>query len=204
MSVACLVKLGGSLLDQPDLGRRLRAYLDALAAQGMDRLALLVGGGPTTDAVRVLDRIHGLGEAVAHDLALRGLALNAHAVRSLLRGGRIAGRREDVFACWVDRELAILEPWSLLGELEREAGEALLPHTWEATSDSVALVLAAALGVRTLHLLKSVGPAGRLDPGGVHPRDIVDPCFADLWQRWPELGVEVVPFRIGAFCPDQT
>jgi hypothetical protein len=65
----------------------------------------------------------------------------------------------------------LLDRWSRLRAVEAEAGAALLPHTWDATSDSVALVLAGQLGARELHLLKSVGPAGPLDAGGAHPRD---------------------------------
>lgn len=190
MSALCVVKLGGSLLDQADLGPRLCAYLDDLHSNGW-RVALVVGGGPTTDAVRTIDRVHGLGESVAHDLALRGLALNAHAVRALLGRGEVVSRVADLAAT----PLAILDPWSLLKELERDAGP-LLPRTWDATSDSVALVLAAALGARTLFLLKSVGPAGILDPGGRHPIDVVDPCFVGLWRGRPGVPrVEVVPFR---------
>jgi len=190
VSAVRVVKLGGSLLDLPDLGPRLRAYLDDQRSDG-SCVALVVGGGPTTDAVRTLDRVHGLGEAVAHDLALRGLALNAHAVRALLGRGEVVSRVADL----VVTPLAILDPWSLLVELERAAGGPLLPHVWDATSDSVALVLAAALGATTLYLLKSVGPAGPLDPGGTHPRDVVDPCFGGLWRDRPGVRVEVVPFR---------
>jgi aspartokinase-like uncharacterized kinase len=193
MNGPCLVKLGGSLLDLPDLLPRLRHHLDGLAPRP---LALLVGGGPTTDAVRTLDRVHNLGEMIAHDLALRGLTLNTHALAYLLGKGRIAGNRAEVTAAWAGAQLALLDPWSLLHTLEAEAGEPLLPHTWEATSDSVALVLAAQLGASELHLLKSVGPPGPLNVGGVHPHDVVDPCFVDLWRRWPSLRVEVVPFRL--------
>ena len=192
MKSPCVVKIGGSLLDLPDLGERLRRHLASLQPRPV---ALLVGGGPTTDAVRTLDRIHGLGEATAHDLALRGLTLNTHALAHLLGEDRIVGSRAEVLAAWAIPKLALFDPWSLLYTLEAEAGTALLPHTWEATSDSVALVLAGQLGATELHLLKSVGPAGPLDAGGLHPRDVVDPCFVDLWRRWPSLRVEVVPLR---------
>jgi aspartokinase-like uncharacterized kinase len=189
MIAPCVVKLGGSLLDRPDLAACLRAHLHSLRPRP---IAVLVGGGPTTDAVRHLDRIHNLGEAIAHDLALRALTLNAHAIGHLLEGSVVAGTRAEVVAAWSASRLVLLDPWSLLTTLEAEAGEAILPHTWEATSDSVALVLAGSLGAGELHLLKSVGPPGPLDVGGAHPRDVVDPCFVGLWSRWPGLRVTVV------------
>lgn len=193
MSPLCVVKLGGSLLDLPDLASRLGEYLHHLRATGCESLALLVGGGPTTDAVRTLDRTHHLGEAIAHDLALRGLTLNAHFLHALLNQGQLIHRRTDP----VGPPWGILEPWSLLREAEEQQGRHLLPHTWEATSDSVALVLADLLCASTLILVKSVGPAGPLNVAGVHPADVVDPCFVPLWRECPQLRVEVVPLREG-------
>lgn len=182
MSGPVVVKVGGSLLGRAELVSWLRAYL-----AGLRPVALLVGGGPTTDAVRTLDRIHGLGEEMAHDLALRALTVNALALAHLLATGPLTATLAEVWS----RDVAVLDAWALLRALE-ETGP-VLPHTWAATSDSVALVLAGSLGARELQLVKSVGPAGPLDAGGIHPPDIVDPCFADLWRQWPSLVVRVEP-----------
>ena len=46
-----VIKLGGSLLDLPDLGVRLTRFLHELTPQ--DSSLILVGGGPIVDAVRL-------------------------------------------------------------------------------------------------------------------------------------------------------
>src|SRR5437763_14345584 len=76
-----VVKIGGSLYDLPDLGPRLRDWLLTLTAS---KVLLVPGGGPTADVIREFDRVHGLGEQVAHDLALRSLTLNAWFLAELL------------------------------------------------------------------------------------------------------------------------
>src|SRR5437763_15200228 len=76
-----VVKVGGSLYDLPDLGPRLAAWLETLAGPTL----LVPGGGTTADIVRDLDRCHGLGEAISHDLALRALTMNAWFLAALLR-----------------------------------------------------------------------------------------------------------------------
>src|SRR5438552_385943 len=81
-SPACtLIKVGGSLFDLPDLAARLRSLLAGITSQ---RLYLFPGGGPTADVVRQLDRLHGLGEELAHWLALRSLTVNAFFLQGLL------------------------------------------------------------------------------------------------------------------------
>src|SRR5262245_62169186 len=76
-----VVKVGGSLYDLPDLGRRLAAWLETLTAS---RILLVPGGGATADVVREFDRCHGLGETTGHELALRSLTLNAWFLAVLL------------------------------------------------------------------------------------------------------------------------
>ncbi len=85
-----VVKVGGSLFDSPRLGPALRAYLDALAPADV---LLVPGGGPVADAVRELDRTHGLGEEAAHWLALRSLGVTKELLLSFTSPpeGEVAG-----------------------------------------------------------------------------------------------------------------
>ncbi|QJW97197.1 amino acid kinase family protein [Frigoriglobus tundricola] len=69
-----IVKVGGSLFDHPKLGPGLLAFVESLAPA---EVLLVPGGGPVADAVRELDRTHGLGEEAAHWLALRALSVTA-------------------------------------------------------------------------------------------------------------------------------
>src|SRR5581483_10984790 len=75
-----VVKIGGSLLDLPDLGPRLKKWLEQSAAT----VLVVPGGGAAADAVRRLDQLHRLGESRAHWLALRAVQLNASLLGDLL------------------------------------------------------------------------------------------------------------------------
>ncbi len=69
-----VVKVGGSLYDHPALGPGLRQFVESL---GPVDVLLVPGGGSVADAVRELDRVHGLGEEAAHWTALRALSATA-------------------------------------------------------------------------------------------------------------------------------
>lgn len=136
-----VVKVGGSLYDLPDLKGRLVAFLRSLP----DRDALLVpGGGRAADAVRAMDRDHALGPVVAHRLALRACALNAHFLAALLGAEVVA---------W-PQALAGLAILDLFAFVERDE-PAALAATWDVTSDSLAARAALVAGCE-LVLLKSV------------------------------------------------
>ncbi|MBP3959479.1 hypothetical protein J8F10_29900 [Gemmata sp. G18] len=81
-----VVKVGGSLFDSAALGPALRAFIESL---GPAEVLLVPGGGPVADAVRKLDRTHGLGEEAAHWLALQSLSVT----RTFLE--RLVGSREE-------------------------------------------------------------------------------------------------------------
>ena len=60
-----VVKVGGSLNDVPELGRRLRQWLDA---QTTTRVLIIPGGGRAADLVRQADDLDDLGEERCHGL----------------------------------------------------------------------------------------------------------------------------------------
>ena len=149
-----VVKVGGSLYDHPRLGSGLAAYLEALP----EPVLLVPGGGPFADAIRELDRIHGLGEERSHRLALEAMNLSGAFLRSL----------------------GITAP--ILDAVAFGTGD--LPHTWDATSDSIAAVAARTHAASRLILLKSTPPA----PGWV------DPLFDTLTAN-ARFTVEGIDFR---------
>jgi aspartokinase-like uncharacterized kinase len=168
-----VVKVGGSLYDHPRLGPGLRAYLDSLAPAAV---LLVPGGGPFADAVRDLDRVHGLGEHRAHWLALRALGVAGEVLRSLA----------------FDSRLTVLDCLAFAREDESRPGA--LPHTWAVTTDSIAARAAAVYGAERLVLLKSVDVPPGTPWAAAADRGWVDVYFPKVAAELA-CPVEVVSFR---------
>jgi 5-(aminomethyl)-3-furanmethanol phosphate kinase len=188
-SELAVVKVGGSLYDLPDLGVRLRSWLKTLS---WPRVLLVPGGGPTADVIRDFDRTHALGEAVAHELALRSLTLNAWFLSALLGVGvcdcSVAPREEGVSVLDVHAFCAADTP----GEL---------PACWDATSDSVAAQVAVVLGAKELVLLKSVTLPEACDWRQAGEQGIVDPMFAATLARGGQSSLRVRAVNLRARRP---
>lgn len=171
-STLFVVKVGGSLFAWPELGRHLRQFVAELPA---DQVLLVPGGGPAADILRDWDVIHHLGEEVAHWLALRVMSINAEFVSALLANEPDAAPPVVVHPSHLlgYHRVALLDTFAFCRADETDQEH--LPHSWKATSDSVAARVARVARADRLILLKSC------DPGG---SDYVDHCFANLVRRW--------------------
>ncbi len=129
-----VVKVGGSLYDHPRLGPGLRAWLAARP----EAVTLVPGGGAFADAVRQLDRVHGLGEVAAHHLALASLAPAAAFLRHLVGSEAKVFNADQRYLESYERRLALK-----------------VPKSWDFTTDSLAACVAHDLGC-DLVLLKSI------------------------------------------------
>lgn len=146
---AMIVKVGGSLLDLPDLRDRV---LDLIDRNGCTRVHLIVGGGAAADLVRTWDRRFGLSADAAHQLAIRAMSLNAQLLSSLddrlLPGGLISGDSQVSGPA-----VTVVDVARVLENLERQHGP--LPRSWDVTSDSIAAWIANRCGIDELMLLKA-------------------------------------------------
>ena len=176
-SLPVVLKLGGSLLGMPDLRPKLEGVLDRYC--DTPRL-LVVGGGAAADLVRDWDRRHELEDDISHDLALEAMSFNARFVSALLQDAALVTKLEDCEAAWRESRPAIVDAAAFVPSLEATAGEEL-PHTWDATSDSISAWLAGRLAADRLVLLKSVDapPGGELGPDS----GLVDPTFSRICHR---------------------
>lgn len=179
-----VVKVGGSLFDLPDLDCRLIKLLESLPEE---RVLLVPGGGPTTDVVRELDRVHGLGEERAHWLALDALRVNAHFLAVLLPPARVVIRLEECADEWQRGFLPVLDPRAFA--LADEGCPGCLPHSWDVTSDSVAARAARVFGARRLILLKSIDIPRGMDWKEAARQGLVDPHCASVAGQKLELRV---------------
>lgn len=146
-----VVKLGGSLLDLPDLRERIA---DWLAAQRPAVNVLIVGGGAAVDRLREQHRLGRLDDEQAHWAAVQVMRENAR---------RLLDERV-IDAAWLERieplsdeppGLFALDPLRFLREVDPRLAGGSLPATWEVTSDTIAARVAVALRADELVLLKS-------------------------------------------------
>ncbi len=173
------IKVGGSLLDWPELPGRLAAFLDnqsGRAACLRAQAVLVAGGGPFADLIRTMDRTHDLGDQQAHRLAIRSLDVTAELLAALLPGSAVVHRLDDLGTCRNSGRVPILAPGRILEDVD-DRGPDPLPASWDVTSDSIAARLAVLLGAGRLILLKSVGLSADIDRGEAARRGLVDAMF---------------------------
>lgn len=182
-----VLKIGGSLFDLPDLAPRISRLLAKL---GNAPVAIVAGGGRTTDVVRDWDRRFALGPSASHWLAIHALELNDRLLRTLLESSEIARSRHEVLTLGERGRIAILSLADLLGESQQRR-ESVPPESWDVTTDSLAAWVAGRLGAR-LVLAKSVDRPS-MPPAEAAAHGFVDRAFA---QQLPaELRIDWVNLR---------
>jgi 5-(aminomethyl)-3-furanmethanol phosphate kinase len=173
-----VIKVGGSLLDWPDLPGLLAIDLERRRA-GCECLVLLAGGGRLADHVRDLDRTFGLGDLQAHRLALRSMDLTAHVLAALLPGLVVVEELAGLDSLWNEGRTPVFAPRRWLDEVDARSPDPL-PATWDVTSDAIAARVAVALGARELVLLKSAPLPPGVDRREAARLGLVDPVFPEV------------------------
>jgi hypothetical protein len=166
-----VVKIGGGLLGVPGA---LEAVCATVAARGRrEAIVVVPGGGPFADLVRAIDRDSMLSDDAAHWMAILAMDQYAHLLAERIPGAVLVEEPGAVAAALEAGGVAVLAPSRWLRAADP------LPHTWDATSDSVAAFVAGALDASRLVLVKAgdVGGAG------------VDRCFATVVPAGLEVSV---------------
>ncbi len=148
-----VIKLGGSLLDWPELPT---AFASWLSVQPPAANVVVVGGGTIVDSLRTLDRAVTLGDEAAHWLAIRAMSLTAALAANLLSARSLA-KTVDGLRLSEGDGLQILDVEQFMRT--DSAGDDPLPCNWQVTSDSIAARVAVRLEAQELVLLKSALPA---------------------------------------------
>jgi aspartokinase-like uncharacterized kinase len=172
-----VIKVGGSLFDWPDLPVQLATFLEAhVPSTGIERPLLIAGGGRAADLVRDLDRIHQLGDEMAHQLAFHTMDLTARLLSALLPRSQVT---ETLNTAWQSLDhgiVPVLAPWQILRAIDEAACEPL-PASWAVTSDSIAARIAAHVNASRLILLKSASIANHATRQDAARAGLVDPHF---------------------------
>jgi aspartokinase-like uncharacterized kinase len=155
-----LVKVGGGLAGID--GGLASACAAVAAAARRHPVVVVPGGGPFADAVRDFDRRHGLSPDAAHWMAILAMDQYAWALAERIEGGVVVESAGEVGAALAAGRVPVLAPAAWMRAAD------VLPHAWDATSDSVAAFLAGALGAAALVLIK---------PERGDLSELVDSCF---------------------------
>ncbi len=140
-----IVKLGGSLLANPEFPARLRIWLES--EPGFLNL-VLCGGGERVDALRAAARHNKLEDERPHWAAIRLMDESARDVARLVPELPLVNCR----ALLLPEFNCLLTCHDYLKEFSQ------LPCSWDVTSDSLAAELAQLFGVAEICLLKSALP----------------------------------------------
>ncbi len=184
-----VVKIGGSLYDWPEFGPRLQEFLATLRGRS---IVLVPGGGPFADAVRALDQKHRLGDEAAHWLALHSLTLAARFLEQLLPGAKVIEGLAAARNSWMANRISILNVYRFARGDESRPNH--LPHTWSATSDSLAARVAIVAGADRLILLKSTNSSTGSDWAAAASAGFVDAVFPSAISS-AKFPVEAVNLR---------
>lgn len=156
-----VVKVGGGLLRDEGLDGLRRACTDVIELATRQPVLVVPGGGPFADAVRAVDTQVGLGDAVAHRLALHAMDQLGVLLATLLPDAELV------------TGLAAPRALGLLAVAPAFADRPEIPELWVVTSDSLAVLAAGAVGAAEAVLLKPVAGVLRRWPSD-------DPPLAEL------------------------
>jgi len=147
-SIRWVIKFGGSLSQSADLV----GWLKSLA----ELPCLIVpGGGPFANVVREAQKKHGFHDTVAHDLAIRAMALYGQMLLGIEPRLRPIVRLNDWAGCSKTNGPLLWLPDP------KEPALQDLEASWDVTSDTIAAHLALELKIPQLLLVKAVEPSPR-------------------------------------------
>jgi aspartokinase-like uncharacterized kinase len=186
-----VIKLGGSLFHTPEL----RQWLELLdSASQQETVVIVPGGGPFADEVRHAQRLHRFSDSSAHHMALLAMAQFGLLIADL------APESQVFYNPYQDPHQLPpgLHVWlpdrSLLNASE-------IPHSWDVSSDSLALWLSQELEADELIMIKrSTVVSSRIQALIQH--GVIDKGFTTLYQRKPVL-TKLFHFQQQALFPDK-
>ena len=188
-----VVKIGGSLLSQPDLKLRVERWLtQQTVRQTAMQTVWVVGGGRLVDTVREFQSTHASSANVtdqqAHWISVDLMSVTARMFGLLFPQWPVVDVLSDMLhSNGTDHLIFDCSTWMRSVET--------LPANWEATSDSIAATLAGELDCAELILLKSRSAAGDMVEQNV-TQGVVDRAFAMVDET---CSVSIVNFTSDTF-----
>lgn len=156
MRSSILVKIGGKILeDSTNLERTLTQFRQLLFTDKiLDKILILPGGGTYANFVRMIDRKLNIGNTLAHWMAIYAMDENAKELYEKHKHDILLIKTftqcKQVFEDPKEKGIYVFSPFTYLYESDP------LPHSWEVTSDSIAVFLSHSLNLKVCFLIKDV------------------------------------------------
>jgi 5-(aminomethyl)-3-furanmethanol phosphate kinase len=178
-----VVKVGGSLAEQPEV---LRTLCLELGRQGQLRsLVVVPGGGVFADAVRGFDQTYGLPAKVSHRMAILAMDQYGLALTQLIPNAATCDTLNKARRLTATKWAAVFLPSKLL--LRHDPFKA----SWKVTSDSIAAHIATRLHAGKLVLVTDVDGVFTQDPKKNPGAELLREVSADsLAQRAERTSVD--------------
>lgn len=186
-----VIKLGGSLFRTPEL----RQWLELLDKASHNEVVVVVpGGGPFADEVRHAQRLHNFSDSSAHHMALLAMAQFGLLIADLAPKSQLFYFHEQN----LDSLMPGLHVW--LPDRQLLARDDI-PHSWDISSDSLALWLSQQLDADELVMIKrSTVVSSRIQALIQH--GVLDKGFTSLYSRQP-VNIRLFHFQQQALFPDK-
>lgn len=166
-----IIKLGGSLLGTDEL----RHWLALVAQHGDGRVVIVPGGGVFADTVRAVYKQVPMSETCAHALAVSAMnQLGTLLIDQMPALVPAHSELEIAERSWQHRGIVWMPSKMVMADGDD------IPHSWDVTSDSLALWLAKKLSAQHLLLVKSERPEPNSTLAALTKQGLIDPAFASF------------------------
>ena len=166
-----IVKIGGSLAENPEALRALCSELSQIAKERS--IVVVPGGGRFVDAVREYDRRFSLPPAVSHRLAILGMDQYGLLLSHVTPNSCVFSLLEEAQRLCEAKKVPVFLPSKLL--FEDDPFEA----SWDVTSDSIAAYVACKLRADKLVLITDVDGVFTSDPKSHRDAQLLDEVSVD-------------------------
>lgn len=171
------VKLGGSVLDHDAVTAALVPHITELARK--HRILILTGGGQAAKRIKSNQRSAGTHFYTCWRAGVLCLEVNAHLLASYSTCFTVVSCLTEIAACFASGNIGVFAPLGVI------VNSLHLVPDWEATTDSIGLHFASALGAKRYVIISDVDGIYDKRPGETPSGSPISSLSVDELERLP-------------------